>query len=222
MDLGAVVTIPGKPGTVVIPGRGQGTAPVEEVEIPCPMVGVKCQGPRDGHDTTNPVDPTNPVAAVTLRDLINFRPVAGIDHMEPNGWMVVGLDTNFYAEAGAQMQDGQLLGQPASVRFSPLRYHWSYGDGASATSAAKGAAWSSQGIQEFDATPTSHIYRAPGTYTINLTIDFRADYRFGVGGWTPIAGTIGVPANRLVATAGDAKTVLVDKDCAANPSGPGC
>src|SRR5690606_3856605 len=34
---------------------------------------------------------------VTLSDLVNFRPAPGVDSMEPDGWMIVGLDTNFYA-----------------------------------------------------------------------------------------------------------------------------
>ncbi len=177
---------------------------------------------RDGYTVTYPGQPDPAVPPVTLRDLIGFAPVPGTDHMEPNGWMVVGLDTNFYARTGVQVQNGQLLGRAAAVRFTPIRYRWTYGDGASAARTVPGATWAAQGIPEFDPTPTSHVYRAKGTYVIDLTIDFRAEYRYGSGGWTPIAGELPVPANRLEAAAGDAKTVLVDKDCAANPRGPGC
>ena len=177
---------------------------------------------RDGYSVSRPGDPNYPVSPVTLRDLVNFRPVAGVDHMEPNGWMVVGLHTNFFATTGVQVQDGLLLNQPASVRFTPVRYHWNYGDGSSARLATPGGTWASQGIQEFDPTPTSHVYTTAGTYNIDLTIDFSAAYRFADGPWTEITGTIPVPANRLVASAGDAKTVLVERDCTVNPSGPGC
>ncbi|HAM26287.1 MAG TPA: hypothetical protein DCP11_06135 [Microbacteriaceae bacterium] len=161
-------------------------------------------------------------APVTLRDLVNFRPVSGVDHMEPNGWMVVGLDTNFYAVTSVQVQQGQLLAQEASVRFTAARYHWSYGDGSGRSTTTSGAPWAAQGAAEFDATATSHVYRAAGTYSIELTIDFTAEYRYAGGSWTPIAGSIPVQANRLIAAAGDAKTVLVGRDCSANPSGPGC
>ena len=55
-----------------------------------------------------------------------------------------------------------------------------------------------------------------------LSITFTADYRFDGGKWTRVFGTLTLPANRLVATAGDAKTVLVNHDCTQNPHGPGC
>ncbi len=168
---------------------------------------------RDGYTVTSPV---------TLRDLVGFRPTSGIDYMQPNGWMVVGLDTNFYAVTSVQEQQGQLLAHEASVRFTALRFHWSYGDGATRSTTAGGSPWAAQDAAEFDATSTSHIYRSPGTYSIDLTIDFSAEYRYAGGDWTAIAGSIPVQANRLVATAGDAKTVLVGSDCAVNPAGPGC
>lgn len=174
---------------------------------------------RDGYTVTYPGQPDPIVPPVTLRDLLGFAPAPGTDHMEPN---VVGLDTNFYAQVGVQVQNGQLLGRAASVRFTPVRYHWSYGDGTSAVRTVKGATWAAQGIPEFDPTATSHVYRAKGTYLIDLTIDFRAEYRYAGFAWTSIAGELPVPANRLEASAGDAKTVLVDKDCLANPRGPGC
>jgi len=176
--------------------------------------------PRDGYTVTMPGD-TLP-QTVTLTDLVNFRPHAAIQRMEPNGWMVVGLATNFYAESSAHVLDGQLLGRPASVRFTPRAYHWSYGDGAAATLPTKGASWSTLRVAEFDPTPTSHVFRAPDTYTITLSVDMGAEYRFDGGGWSSIAGTLPVAANPLVAEAGDARTVLVDKDCLARPSGPGC
>lgn len=161
-------------------------------------------------------------APVTLSDLVNFRPAPGVDHMEPDGWMIVGLDTNFYATGGTQVQNGLLLGEQASVRFTPVRYHWTYGDGSGASRSTPGGTWRSQSINEFDPTPTSHVYTASGTYYIDLTIDFAAEYRWAGGSWTGIAGTIPVPANRLVATAGGAKTVLVEQECTLNPTGPGC
>ena len=159
---------------------------------------------------------------VTLSDLVNFRPAPGVDSMEPDGWMIVGLDTNFYATAPVQVQSGMLLDLPAQVRFTPVRYHWKYGDGATRSASTPGATWAAQGLREFDRTPTSHVYTASGTYYIDLTIDFAAEYRWAGGGWTTISGTIPVPANRLVASAGGAKTVLVEHECTLNPRGPGC
>ncbi len=142
--------------------------------------------------------------------------------MEPDGWVVVGLPANIYSIAGAEIVPGELLGQSADVRFTPVAWHWDYGDGTAATIATPGGTWRSLGLREFDATPTSHVYRAPGDYTIRLSIRYRAEYRISGGGFVPIAGTLVLPANELYITAGGAKTVLVDRDCTVAPRGPGC
>jgi hypothetical protein len=37
-----------------------------------------------------------------------------------------------------------------------------------------------------------------------------------------VIGVLPVPANRLHASAGEAKTVLVEQNCLTRPNGPGC
>jgi hypothetical protein len=181
---------------------------------------------------TKPAAPADPLKVVrdefgvidplTISDLASFKPLPGTDHMEPNGWTIVGLDTNFYATVGNETENGTLLGQPASVRFIPVRWHWSYGDGSGVTRTTTGSTWAAQGLDQFDQTPTSHIYGKAGSYDIDLSIEFGAEYEFANSGWVPVTGTITVPANRLQTVAGRAKTVLVNRDCIQNPDGPGC
>ena len=168
------------------------------------------------------VSPATPPRGVTLNDIANFAPAVGGNHMEPNGWIVVGLDTNFYSDAGPRVVEGSLLGQPAAVRFTPVAWRWTYGDGASKSSTSPGASWASLNVREFDPTPTSHVFAAPGSYAIDLTVEYSAEYQFAGTGWVAIAGTVELPANRIVATASDANTVLVNRDCRQNPGGPGC
>jgi len=159
---------------------------------------------------------------VTLSDIAAFRPNPAVDHSQPNGWTVVGLDTNFYATGTQHIVDGTLLGKPASVRFTPVRWHWSYGDGTAASHPVPGGTWRALGVREFDSTPTSHVYGQRGRFTIDLDVDFAAEYRYAGGPWVPIAGTLTIPANRLTISVGDATTVLVEHDCRRNPAGPGC
>jgi hypothetical protein len=203
------------------PGSGSGSNKPGggKTKPPAPV----CQGLPAACETFGVIPPGAPGnPSLSINDLKNFPAVPGTDHMEPNGWMIVGLDTNFYSVVGVEIVNGTLLGQPASVRFTPIAWHWTYGDGHTATRATPGTTWVAQGIPEFDPTPTSHVYTAEGTYFIDLSITFRADYKYATGSWTPVYGTITLPANRLEATAGDAKTVLVNHDCTQNPSGPGC
>jgi hypothetical protein len=207
--LGATETTPGgKPRK-----SGGASRPLAVKKPPAPANALIAPEPLDRFTVTGPL---------TLADLASFRPIAGTDHMEPNGWLVIGLNTNFYSTVGSEIVTGTLLGQPAMVRFTPVRWHWTYGDGSSATHTTGGTTWKSQRIEEFDATPTSQVFRTRGTYYIDLSIDFAAEYEYGGSGWVPVDGTVAVPSNRLKATAGDAKTVLVNRDCSQNPRGPGC
>ncbi|TAM68593.1 MAG: hypothetical protein EPN48_11375 [Microbacteriaceae bacterium] len=160
--------------------------------------------------------------AVRLSDLINFRAPAPATSMEPNGWAVVGLDANFIAGAGVDVQGGTLLGQPAQVRFTPVGFSWDYGDGGKRASADGGASWAKRGIPEFSPTPTSHAYLRTGSFTVRIAVTYAAEYRFANQNWQQIEGSLNVKAPPFTVFVGDAKTVLVGRDCVANPRGPGC
>jgi hypothetical protein len=166
--------------------------------------------------------PGSPTAPITLADIASFRPVVGTAGMEPNGWMVTGLDTNFFSAAATHVVAGELLGAPAAVRFTPQSFVFDYGDGVSVRTATGGGSWASLRLAEFDPTPTSHVYATSGTFTIDISVSFGAEYTLDGQSYTAIAGTLSVPAARFTASAGDATTVLVARDCRANPRGPGC
>ena len=162
------------------------------------------------------------IPTITINDIATFRPIPGRQQMEPDGWTVAGLDTNFFAITDPHIVNGTLLGRPADVRFTPVAYRWAYGDGSAAVKSTKGGTWAALGIPEFDPTPTSHVYERLGDYTITLSITFAAEYRFAGSAWRPVVGRITLPANDLYLRVGSAQTVLVEHDCTENPSGPGC
>ena len=167
-----------------------------------------------GEDTSTP--------GVSLSDIAHFIPTAPIDSMEPNGWAIIGLDTNFWATSDTHTVDGTLLDLPAQVRFTPIAWHWDYGDGTTRTATTPGATWAASRLKEFDPTPTSHVFETKGSYTIALWVDYTAAYRLGTSGWTPIPGSLRLRANDLTVTTWHVKTVLVDEDCIQNPRGIGC
>ena len=159
---------------------------------------------------------------ITWADIAAFSPTPGAAGMEPHGWAVIGLETNFYASSAPHIVEGTLLGQAAAVRFTPVAFHWDYGDGTSASLATAGSSWAELGVGEFGATPTSHVFGTSGDYTVTLAIEFAAEYRVAGLPWTSIAGTIEVASAPLQLTAGSAATVLVNRECTHNPQGPGC
>ncbi|WP_111720986.1 hypothetical protein [Homoserinimonas sp. OAct 916] len=173
---------------------------------------------------TTPAEP-DPVVeppTVTLSDLATFRPAIPDVTMEPEGWILVGLDTNFVAQASAHTLTGELLGWPIEVRYAPDTFHWSYGDSTYASTATGGATWAQLSQSEFSPTATSHVYRDRGTYSIDVQLAYSAEYRFVGYDWLQVAGTVTSDGNRITAVAGEAKTVLVDRTCLENPRGPGC
>ncbi|MET0578120.1 MAG: hypothetical protein ABW122_05635 [Ilumatobacteraceae bacterium] len=133
--------------------------------------------------------------------------------MEPNGWAVAGLETNFYAAASAHTLSGELLDEPAEVRFTPVGYSWDYGDGTSTSTDTGGRSWAQLGLDEFASTPSSHVYERRGDYVVSLVVQFGAEYRRESGPWVPVQGVLNAAAPSISVDVVAAGTVLVDDDC---------
>ncbi|WP_139368598.1 PKD domain-containing protein [Agreia bicolorata] len=159
---------------------------------------------------------------MTTREVAHLVPGVSAQGMEPRGFMVVGLPTNFYADAQTSVVSTTLLGTPAEVRFTPVSFIWDHGDGSTITSGTGGATWASLGLPEFSETATSHVFDRAGDYTISLTILYSAEYRIGGGAWQALAGTVPSTSPPLTASAKAAKTVLVADDCGRRRISPGC
>ncbi len=155
---------------------------------------------------------------LTMSDIAAFRPTAASHGMEPNGWAVIGLPTNFFSSGSPVIRSGTLLGGPAEVRFTPVSWSWEYGDGSRRTTATPGRAWRT----EFDETATTHVFEERGTYVVTLVVQYRAEWRVAGGPWVPVSGILSLPAPPQQVLAVGARTVLVDEDCNENPNGPGC
>jgi hypothetical protein len=136
-------------------------------------------------DTNNP--PTPPTHASQLK---GFRPQAPSLVIQPNAWSLPTLPVNLYASATRHRVSGELLGWPVVVRFTPVAYHWSYGDGSGQSFTNPGEPVAVQ----FSPTPTSHRYRSPGRYTVSLRVDYRAEFRFEGGSFDDIDGLVSARA----------------------------
>jgi hypothetical protein len=142
--------------------------------------------------------------------------------MEPNGWTVAGLPTNFWITATTHTLTGPLLDRPATVQFTPVATRYTYGDGTPTVRTSLGGSWASSGMAEFSETGTSHIYRSTGTYTVTPQVDFTVQYSYDGGAWVPVDGILTATADPLTANVVRASTVLVADDCLEAPNGPGC
>jgi len=219
VEIGATIESPGASGSGSDGGDiGVGIDDDATVDLRCGE-GVPLGCKAIGVTVPPATDATGPLS---ITDIATFRPQPPTAGMQPNRWMIVGLDTNFYANTSTHIVDGTLFGDTAQVRFTPIAYHWDYGDGTTATRSTAGTTWAQQSVPEFDPTPTSHVYDSPGNYTIRLHVSYAAEYRVSGAGWLDVIGTLTIVAAPITATAGHASTVLVDKDCLANPTGVGC
>ena len=227
VSLGAQVTTPGTPGTsssVIAPpsrtvaARSQPSRPVSPVlgSAQCrSMVGGKC---RASSPAKNPPTPaprativrTPPTPPRTVSDVAQFRPQGSSFVVEPDGWSLPRVPTNVYSQAQEHTLSGQLLGWPVEVRFTPVAYHWDYGDGHRARSASGGGTW---GGSQFSSTSTSHVYAQPGIYVISLTVEYRASFRFSGGTFQALAGSVNASGGSRQVEVCRVTPVLGDRGC---------
>lgn len=159
--------------------------------------------------------------AVTLADLASFRPATPEFAGEPAGFGVVRMPTNFVAAASAQDIPGVLLGYPVTVRFTPVAYVFSYGDGQSLRTATGGVAWAASGSPQFTPTDTSHAYQERGVYLSSVATEYSAAVDFGAG-WRAVDGVVTARTGDYPVQVVEARTALVERTCAEDPRGPGC
>ncbi|MCF8549529.1 MAG: PKD domain-containing protein [Pontimonas sp.] len=222
VTLGATVTSPGSPGSsATTPATSVFSSP----RIPRPPR-TPVLGPRQFsiilaglcRDQSAPKNPPLPAARVqraptpptSVSDLVAFQPLPPGIVIEPGSWSLPRVPTNIFSTASAQSQSGTLLGWPIEVRFTPQNFRWSYGDGTGVTRSESGSSW---GSNQFGSTQTSHVFRAPGTYTVTLQVDYSVSYRFDQGGFVALAGLVtraGPPATLQILRV---DSVLVDEGC---------
>ena len=101
--------------------------------------------------------------APTVTDIATFQVEVATAHNQPEGWGVVGKPTNFYTEGGVHEVTGTLLGQPATVRFTPVAWTWDYGDGHLQTLSTGGNRWSRGRPASAQPRPATSTPRRPTT-----------------------------------------------------------
>lgn len=149
----------------------------------------------------------------TVSDLESFRPRSPQQFVEPTGWAIRRIPANFWSTAQAHIVSGRLLDNPADVRFSPVLYRRSFGDGSRQTSEKSGDTWRELGQSPWTRTSTSHVYDEMGNVRVRLVVWYSAEFRFGSQGWRPLSGLVTARANDLTVSILSADTALVDRPC---------
>lgn len=169
-----------------------------------------------------PSEPTQALArGVMLSDLARFAPDPSSFSLEPGGVGVAGLPTNFVVLAAPHTRTESVLDTPVSIRFTPVAYEYTYGDGTSASITTPGRTWADLGQAQFTPTPTSHVYRLRGVYFADVDVRYTAEVDLG-GGWMPVTGEVRTdgPPQRIRVL--EARTALVAHTCTERRDAPGC
>jgi hypothetical protein len=210
VDVGASITDPGPPSD----GGGSDEGAMPAPTPFDPTFGCSRQDCA-GYSVLMPPD-------LTAEDLASFRPAAPSLTGEPVGFGLVDAPTTVVAAASEQVMTGTILGWDVTVRFVPAGYVFTYGDGTSSRVETGGASWSTLRQAQFTPTATSHVYRERGTYPVSVTVQYAASVDFGSGTWRPVTGFVTATSGGYDVQVVEARTALVQRTCAENPSGPGC
>ena len=128
-----------------------------------------------------------PTPPTRLSDVASFEPSGSAIVVQPGWWSLPRVPTNIYSMARSETQPGELLGWPIEVAFTPRAFIWSYGDGATKRLSNAGGSW---GVAQFSPTATFHTYRAPGVYSVGLSVEYAVSYRFPGGAFVELPGRV--------------------------------
>ncbi|WP_307298185.1 hypothetical protein [Microbacterium natoriense] len=158
---------------------------------------------------------------ITITDLASFTPEPTSLLVEPGNAGIADMPANFLAAAAVHTQTGTLFDVPLTVRFTPVAYEYTYGDGSTATVTSAGMSWAELGQAQFTPTQTSHVYADRGTYDADVDIRYTAEIDFGLG-WYPISGELTSDGPVQQIQIFEAHTALVAHTCTEKPTAPGC
>ena len=127
-----------------------------------------------------------------------FSPAAPRASVLPGTSLAPGQTASFSVGLGVRFGTATLFSNLVTVRFTPVNYFWSFGDGASTASVAVGAAGSTagSGVAVGGVGTAQHSY-AQGTYTAVAQVEYRVDYRVKGGSWLRDPDTIWLNSNGL-------------------------
>lgn len=207
VDLWRGITRPGDGG-----GSGSGGSGASSGQTPRPSCTPQAIPPpsciRDPISAVpGPTDPGRP--SLSLFDLRHVVPQTPGLATEPAGWSVVNLPTNIVGFASSHLRHATVLGYDVDVMFIPVSYFWTYGDGHTLAGGTPGDTWEHLGVGEFGPTPTAHVYRSPGRFTLSLIVGYVAQYRYSGESWRAVDGLVSAASHPVSLVLGSFDRALV-------------
>lgn len=185
---------------------------------------VDCVGLRKntGPGTQGAGTPAPPPPTISTEDFQSLTIPASTLKSQLGGFTLKGAHTNLYADGGTQHLDTIVLGQPVTVKATPISYTFTYGDGTKLTTKTPGAPVAGNGNGFDIQTETSHIYTTTGIFTATLTTTYTGQFSVNNGPYQPIPGTANTTSTPLNIDVWRTKHYRVAEPCNKNNTAPGC
>jgi hypothetical protein len=136
-----------------------------------------------------------------------------IESAPPGHATLVNIETVLWIASPSERRLGtvNLLGRQVDIRAHIERVAWDFGDGATATTAGPGAAYSNHDPCRTKQCPGyfGHTYTATGTKTITADLTWTGQFRVEGGEWQTIPGTVTAAATSTRIDVKEARGVLV-------------
>lgn len=138
-------------------------------------------------------------------------------HAWPKDWAVIGKPAAFWTDADTSYIDMTLLTYAVTVKVTPEKYYWDFGDDTGGTTSKAGSK-----PRPGDEPQIGHDYQKTGAKTVGMTATFSGEFSVDGGPWLPIDGFAHVASNEISMDVYRFHRYLVDEDCYTNPQGPDC
>lgn len=194
-------------------GSGLPDCVFEEVGHICANLPGPGPGGGGGGAPARPAPPTH----IPESQFQTFDIPAPTIHAWPKDWAVIGKSAAFWTDADTSFIDMTLLTYAVTVKVTPEKHYWDFGDNTGETTSIPG-----QKPRPGDEPQIGHDYQKTGAKTVDMTTTFSGEFSVDDGPWLPIDGFAHVASNEISIDVYRFHRYLVDEDCYMNPQGPDC
>ncbi|MER8025135.1 hypothetical protein SLW73_09150 [Glutamicibacter protophormiae] len=129
---------------------------------------------------------------------------------DPDGFSLKNGNTHFWAIRRTQEFQSNFSGSDVRIKAIPIQWNWSYGDGTTRSLNFPGEAAPEHTLH--DETPTSHVYKETGPYSVGVTTLYRGEFSVDGGPWQRIPGQAAIPSTPIQMDVWKTKKELIAND----------
>lgn len=159
-----------------------------------------------------------PPPVITESEFKKFKiPGSTINSLPGDSWGIAHRKTAFWADSSTRLINTTIVGYPVTIKATPRKYHWDFGDGNSLTTTRPGTK-----PRDINQATLYNVYKSAGNVTVNLTTTYSGMFKVGDGAWQSISGGADIPSTPVNLRVYRFHKYLVNNSCEQDPTGPDC